>query len=437
MKYTLKAYCISEFGQRKDEAGNPHQEDCVFPSVANLKDSTRTFILCDGMGGHAAGEVASSTVCETMGEIVSRCDETDDITFSEEDFSNALNAAFDALDERDNGAAKKMGTTMTFLKFHNKGATIAHIGDSRVYHIRPGKTGEETEILFVTQDHSLVNDLVRVGEITREEAKLSKQKNVITRAMQANMERRPNADIHSITDIRPGDYFYMCSDGMLEQPDMESGDTIRNIFSKKGGTAENKVQILKSVTDDNKDNHTAFIIHVEDVINQNKDAKKEEKIIDPDSEKKRRGGLIGFIVAAFAMITIIVCYNVFKSDSNKNTKYNSEADQEVIVEKVADESQNETPAIDAPKKEEVVIPTHPSKPGKTSSASGSTSSGQQTQMSGETSTVSGSGQASASSSSSSETVVSDATKQAIKTISSTEDPNTIESDESNGTGTLH
>ena len=87
--------------------------------------------------------------------------------------------------------------------------------------IRP-KTGKKEDIVFCTRDHSLVNDLIRVGELTPEEAKLSKQKNVITRAMQPNMERHPKADVYHTADIKKGDYFYMCSDGMLEQMEDEN-----------------------------------------------------------------------------------------------------------------------------------------------------------------------------------------------------------------------
>lgn len=265
MKYKLKVYSIWEFGQRKDADGNPHQEDSTFPMPGELNDSDRTFILCDGMGGHDAGEVASATVCEAMGESILNDGHDAEGVFTDDDLKAAVAAAFDALDQKDSGAEKKMGTTMTFLKLHNDGVTIAHMGDSRVYHIRPGEDGATTQILFETRDHSLINDLIRIGEMTREEARTSRQKNVITRAMQPNMERRPRADVHHITDIKAGDYFYMCSDGMLEQPDMESGETLRNIFSRQGGPDERRVNILKDVTENNRDNHTALIIHIEEV----------------------------------------------------------------------------------------------------------------------------------------------------------------------------
>lgn len=267
MKYKLKVYSIWEYGKRKDSEGNPHQEDCTFPLPEDLKDTDRTFILCDGMGGHDAGEVASATVCQAMGDYILHDGHDAEGVFTDEDLRNAIDAAFKALDKKDNGAEKKMGTTMTLLKLHNDGATIAHMGDSRVYHIRPGKDGEDTEF-WATEDHSLVNDLIKIGELTKEEARTSKQKNVITRAMQPNMERRPKADVKHISDIKAGDFFYMCSDGMLEQEDMENGESIRNIFSNAIPSVEDKVKILTRVTEENRDNHTALIIHILEVENE-------------------------------------------------------------------------------------------------------------------------------------------------------------------------
>lgn len=266
MKYELKAYSIWECGQRVDSEGNPHQEDSIFPAHKEQKDTDRLFILCDGMGGHTAGEVASSTVCAAMSKSVFEHVPDPEGDFDDENLRTAIADAFDALDgllSDDDGTEKKMGTTMTFLKFHNKGCTIAHMGDSRVYHIRPGKSREDTKILFKTNDHSLVNDLIKVGELTPEEAKQSKQKNIITRAMQPNMERRPKPDIYHTINIKKGDYFYMCSDGMLEQ--MEDENLLFN-FSEATGDDDNKIKILTQATSQNSDNHSAIIVHVLDVI---------------------------------------------------------------------------------------------------------------------------------------------------------------------------
>lgn len=265
MKYRLIAKSILEYGKRTDSNGNPHQEDAIYPQHGEISDQDRLFILCDGMGGHDAGEVASSTVCSSMALYINSLPTSPDGLFTQKDLEGAVAAAFDALDQKDTGAVKKMGTTMTLLKLHSGGATIAHIGDSRVYHIRPGKDGETTKILFETEDHSLVNQLVKIGELTPEEARTSKQRNIITRAMQPHQERRCKASVTVITDIRKGDYFYLCSDGMLEQEEMDNGTSLRNIFSEKGGDIDNKVKILTGATIENRDNHSAFIVEILDV----------------------------------------------------------------------------------------------------------------------------------------------------------------------------
>lgn len=247
MKIRSKAWSIHELGQRAN------QEDSIWPDATEQPSTSDLFILCDGMGGHESGEVASQTVCETMSRYVGQHRRKDG-RFGEEDFRAALDAAYDALDAKDNGALKKMGTTLVFVKFHRDGCFVAHIGDSRVYHVRPSSK----EVLFVTRDHSLVNDLLLLGELTEEEARTSKQRNVITRAMQPNQERRTKADWVNLTDIKPGDYLYMCSDGMLE---ISEDREIVNILSMRRSDFQ-KIEILKGSTRNNKDNHSAHLIHV-------------------------------------------------------------------------------------------------------------------------------------------------------------------------------
>ena len=255
MKFKIKAYNLQELGQRQN------QEDSLFPALCKSTPDDRLFVLCDGMGGHEKGEVASATVCETIsGTILSEWNPNE--ALSDELFLQALSAAYDALDAKDNGEERKMGTTLTFLCLHTNGATVAHIGDSRVYQLRPASKKSPARIVFRTQDHSLVNDLVKIGEITEEEAKHHPQKNVITRAMQPCQEHRAKADIAHLTDIQPGDYFYMCSDGMLEEA---SDENILNIITKPNVTDEQKLVMLRQVTEDNKDNHTAHLIHINKV----------------------------------------------------------------------------------------------------------------------------------------------------------------------------
>lgn len=255
MRFKIKAYNLQELGQRQN------QEDSLFPALGKSTPDDRLFVLCDGMGGHEKGEVASATVCETIcSTILSAWNPNE--ALSDELFLQALSAAYEALDAKDNSEERKMGTTLTFLCLHTNGATVAHIGDSRVYQLRPASKKSQARIVFRTQDHSLVNDLVKIGEITEEEAKHHPQKNVITRAMQPCQEHRAKADIAHLTDIQLGDYFYMCSDGMLEEA---SDENILNIITKPNVTDEQKLEMLRQVTEDNKDNHTAHLMHIDNV----------------------------------------------------------------------------------------------------------------------------------------------------------------------------
>lgn len=256
MKYLLKNLSIWELGKRSN------QEDSIYPEHDKLKDTDKFFIVCDGMGGHSAGEVASATVCQSLAKSIKDNVESDGC-FGKEQFDRLLSDVYRALDKVDDGAEKKMGTTLTFLMLHSDGAFIAHIGDSRVYHIRPGKDASGTEILFQTKDHSLINDLIRIGELTPEEAKISGYKNVISRAMQPNMARRAKADIYSTRQIEPGDYFLLCTDGILENIE---DDNIKYIFSDDAGDIMRKREILIKSTEQNKDNHSAIIVHVLDVL---------------------------------------------------------------------------------------------------------------------------------------------------------------------------
>ena len=244
--------CFSEIG-RKD-----NQEDCIYPSAKEVNAQNRFFILCDGMGGHENGEVASATVCEALGKYFNS-NIPEDGVMTPDLFKQALEYAYNELDKKDTGGLKKMGTTMTCLYLHKKGYLVAHIGDSRIYHIRPN-----TGIVYQSSDHSLVNDLLRAGELTEEGALNFPQKNVITRAMQPNLERRHKADVFSFSDIKKGDYFFLCCDGVLEQL---TNDRLCEILSDKKLNDSQKLDAIKQVCDGKtKDNYTCYLIPVDDVV---------------------------------------------------------------------------------------------------------------------------------------------------------------------------
>lgn len=315
MKFKIKAYNLQELGQRQN------QEDSLYPALSKSTSDDRLFILCDGMGGHEKGEVASATVCETISTTILSAWNPNE-ALSDERFQQALSVAYDALDAKDNGEERKMGTTLTFLCLHTNGATVAHIGDSRVYQLRPASKKSQARIVFRTQDHSLVNDLVKIGEITEEEAKHHPQKNVITRAMQPRQEHRAKADIAHLTDIQPGDYFYMCSDGMLEEA---SDENILNVITKPNVTDEKKLEMLRQVTEDNKDNHTAHLIHIDKVegkvtIVSNEEASASAKgtWITPEFDKTKKKRKAWPWIVGIAIIAVIAAATSFFICGGKN-----------------------------------------------------------------------------------------------------------------------
>lgn len=315
MKFKLQPYNLQELGQRQN------QEDSMFPALGKSTVNDRLFILCDGMGGHEKGEVASATVCEIMSNcILSRWNPNEPL--SDGLLQQALEDAYDALDAKDNGEEKKMGTTMTFVCFHADGVTVAHIGDSRVYQLRPATKKEPARIVFQTRDHSLVNDLIKIGEITEEEAKTHPQKNVITRAMQPCQEHRAKADITHLTDIQAGDYFYMCSDGMLEQT---TDENLLFIISNPKASDEEKVEMLRDVTEENKDNHTAHLIHINKVegrisVAPQKSSEPQGIFIDPQPEKPKKKSNYILLIAIAAVIAAIAIAASFFIPSSKEAE---------------------------------------------------------------------------------------------------------------------
>lgn len=262
---------FSEIG-RKD-----NQEDYLFPTKAS--EDTRIFIMCDGMGGHDNGEVASRTAANALGEFLTSCSQVDIPTFEA-----GLGKAYDALDAIDTNSPKKPGTTMTCLCLNDDSYIVAHIGDSRIYHIRPSLYNPETKrggILYQSSDHSLVNELLKAGEITEEEARDFPQKNVITRAMQPHLAKRYKADIYQFDDIQSGDFFFLCCDGVLEQL---SNEDLCRILSEKKTSDKQKLDEIKAICDGKtRDNYTCWLIPIDKV--KIKNAGSTSSIIQAETEQ--------------------------------------------------------------------------------------------------------------------------------------------------------
>lgn len=300
MEYRLAEYSIYEPGRLRDHDGNILQEDCLYPDPKRPGDWSRLFVVCDGMGGSGAGDVASSMVCRILG----LANDDSEADFSKENLAKALVRAYDALDRADHGRSKVMGTTMALIRLCNNGVMVAHIGDCRVYHIRPGNNGLDTKILFCTTDHTHISNTGMQSDTRKS----------LTRAMMANMKRRSNPEVHMLTDIRPGDYFMLCSDGMLENL---NDDAIKMIFSHDGGIDRNKHALLLKATAKNEDNHSAIIVHILEIINDFHD-KGNVKKINTEFTMKSTAGKIAIpmpekILCAVILIStiIMIFYSLF------------------------------------------------------------------------------------------------------------------------------
>lgn len=251
-----------------------NQEDAIYPRVSEATADDRVFILCDGMGGHERGEVASNLVCNVLSSYIH--EHWDGVGFTDLLLLDALNATMDELDKLNDDSDRRPGTTLTLLVLHAGGVFAAHIGDSRIYHIRP----KRHVVLYKSRDHSLVYDMLASGEITVRDMEKYSKKNVITRALLPGLERRPKPSIVHIADVQPGDYFYLCSDGMLEK--MSDRELVKLLA--KNTTDVKKCRRLVELTKYNKDNHSAHLIFITDVVREPMDEQlKNDEIESPSN----------------------------------------------------------------------------------------------------------------------------------------------------------
>ena len=213
----LRSFGITDVGLKR-----AHNEDNFYRS-----DALGIYLVADGMGGHAAGEVASNTSIQTISEFAERFAKDKSLTWPygfDVDYSEEENALITGIQLANHTLCKMqkqkpelsgMGTTLAAIRINGGKALIAHVGDSRVYRMR----GDEFELL--TSDHSWVNEQLQKNIITAEEAKTHRYRNVITRAL----GNRTDLEIELRSEqVLTGDIFLLCSDGlsgMLDDDEME------------------------------------------------------------------------------------------------------------------------------------------------------------------------------------------------------------------------
>ena len=235
-----------------------HNED----SISSMSDKGLV-VLADGMGGYNAGEVASGMATTVITTELQQI--LDNISPHEVDPQSGKKAALKMLQEQVAKANTSiyqashsqpqysgMGTTLVVALFYDNKMMVAHIGDSRLYRQR----GEEFS--QVTKDHSLLQEQMDAGMLTKEQAKLSSNKNLVTRAL--GIDPQVEAEIHEY-DTQPGDIYLLCSDGLS---DMVSDEDIGMALSALGANLNLAAQQLVQMANDNggRDNVSVILIKI-------------------------------------------------------------------------------------------------------------------------------------------------------------------------------
>lgn len=212
----------------------------------------RLFLVADGMGGHAAGEVASSIATATVKEVVgarrsagSKLEEV--LLFAAREANGRIYEA-----QLDKAELSGMGSTLTVLSFADTSYYIAHVGDSRAYLLRDGVLDQ------LTRDHSLVWHLFESGVLRKDELSSHPQKNLITRSI------GPHAQVEidlECGQAREGDTYLLCSDGLT---DVLSDENIRQMLSQPDRSPQQLGDALVSAANamGGPDNITAVVVHL-------------------------------------------------------------------------------------------------------------------------------------------------------------------------------
>lgn len=194
MLRVVEQHSLTDVGRQR----NANEDDLFTAADAGL------FAVADGMGGARGGEIASRVAATALGEPVDGNGEGRVIALIQEANRQVYERA------REDSDASGMGTTITVALFENGIVSIGHVGDSRAYLIRDRKVDQ------LTEDHSLVAELVRTGRLSPEEAETHPQRSVITRAIGTDPD--VDVDVFSV-EARPGDLFLICSDGLTSMVD--------------------------------------------------------------------------------------------------------------------------------------------------------------------------------------------------------------------------
>ncbi|MBD5472098.1 MAG: Stp1/IreP family PP2C-type Ser/Thr phosphatase [Lachnospiraceae bacterium] len=237
----MRSFSVTDIGKKRKL-----NQDYVYVSETSIGNLPNLFIVADGMGGHNAGDYASKCTVETITREVRGCFEKNPVRI----LSKAIRIANDQIRRKagEDESLSGMGTTVVAATCLGHYLQVANVGDSRLYIIG-------SEIRQITTDHSLVEEMVRMGGIDRKDARNHPDKNIITRAIGA-LDTVEIDFFHE--ELKPGELVLLCSDGLTNMlEDEEIGAILKEPVSM-----EEKAQRLIEAANDNggKDNITVIII---------------------------------------------------------------------------------------------------------------------------------------------------------------------------------
>ena len=238
----MKVYSATDVGQKRKM-----NQDYVFTSEDAVGNLPNLFVVADGMGGHNAGDFASSHAVEILVDEIRKDADYNPVKVIRHAIETANTDIIEQA-QTDEGL-RGMGTTMVVSTIVGQYAYVANVGDSRLYVV-------QGQIQQITKDHSLVQEMVRLGEISPEEARNHRDKNIITRALGA--EKTVDIDFFDLK-LEAGDTILMCSDGLSNMVDDRKMEEII-LDSEMELTEKGKTLIREANLNGGKDNIAIILV---------------------------------------------------------------------------------------------------------------------------------------------------------------------------------
>lgn len=281
-------------GSVTDVGGRDNNEDSVLvqplPSSSDASGQGYLLAVADGMGGYEGGEVASKLAIDLVRDLFAR-DQPADVALA---LKQAYRRANEAIYEQGEGGeeSQPMGTTLVTAVVRGKYVTIANVGDSRAYLMRAN------QITQVTQDHSLVAEQVQQGEIQEEDARKSRQRNILTQALgtrQTLDKRMPS--IYELA-LLPEDRLLLCTDGFY---DVLSNDDYLQVMSGNDPEAAAKSLTILANERRTSDNVSAIVVAVGASVTT-----LQRQEISQELAEQRGGAMSSMLVPALVLLVVII-----------------------------------------------------------------------------------------------------------------------------------